>query len=267
MPTVTTDDDSELYYEWTDDADGPAVVFLNGMTQSTQNWSSQVKHFRDDFRVLTYDARCQGRSEVDPSPPTMERHVRDLETLLDAVDVRTIHVVGFSHGARLALGFAARRPNRTRRLVLCSLSSSPTALARTIVRSWRETLAAGGLEAMAWTALPAILGDDFLEQNEHILDGIVRASLRRNTEQGVRTLLEAMEDYPALTDLARDVDARTLVLSAQEDLLVDTDGAEELADLTGGRHSQIDGCGHTIPIERPDAFHSRVSSFLQSDPS
>lgn len=265
MPTLSTDDDTALYYEF-EGADGPepAVVFLNGLTQSTQHWASQVRRFREDFRVLTYDARGQGRSEVGDAPLTMERHVADLEGLLDALDLSRAHLVGFSHGARLALGVAARRPERLRRLVLASLTASPTARARTIVRSWHVALERGGLEALVWTALPAILGNRYLEQNEEILEGIARAAMRRNTEEGVRALLEAMEHYPDLEELAGEVDARTLVLSAAEDLLVDAEGARALADRTGGRHSEIPDVGHTIPIEAPDAFHRRVSEFLQT---
>lgn len=265
MSTWTTDEGTTLYYEFEQKDDrAPVVVFLNGMTQSTQHWTSQVKRFRPEFRVLTYDARGQGRSELGDEGPSMDRHIADLAGLLDALDVSTAHLVGFSHGARLALGFAARRPDRLDRLVLTSLTAAPTARARTIVRSWRVALERGGLEALTWTALPSILGNAYLEQNEHVLEGIARASIRRNSEEGIRALLEAMEDYPDLGTLAGEVEAPTLVLSADEDLLVDADGARELAERTDGRHAELSGVGHTIPIEAPDAFHRRVSEFLQT---
>lgn len=263
MATLTTDDGTTLYYEESDPGgDAPAVVFLNGMTQSTQNWVSQVDRFEADFRVLTYDARGQGRSELGEAPLSMELHLADLQTLVDHLDLDQPHVVGFSHGARVALGFAAHHPDRVRRLVLCSLSAEPTALARTIVESWEQILDLGGLEAMSWAAIPNILGDAYLDQNEHILEGIVRAAVRRNSEEGVRALLEAMEKYPPLAEMADAVDAETLVLSAADDLLVDRAGAEELARRCGGEHRQVPNVGHTIPIEAPDAFHERVSTFL-----
>ena len=239
MPTIATADDTQLHYEFDDSAgERPAVVFLNGMTQSTQHWSTQVDLFSEDFRVLTYDARGQGKSELGDLAPTMDRHTDDLARLLDHLDLERAHVVGFSHGARIALGFAADKPGRLSRLVLTSATAEPTAMARTIVRSWREILEAGGLEAMTWAALPAILGDAYLEQ---------------------------LEDYPDLDSLAGRIEAPTLVVSASEDLLVDGDGAEKLAELTGGRHSEITGVGHTIPIEAPQEFHARVSQFLTSD--
>jgi 3-oxoadipate enol-lactonase len=263
MPHVTADDGTALYYECdSPDAGEPTLVFLNGMTQSTEHWGTQVENVRDDAGVLVYDARGQGRSEVGDRDVSMSLHLSDLTTLLDHLDLGPVHLVGFSHGARVALGFAARHRSRAESLLLCSLTVESNARARTIVRSWKHVLDAGGLEAMTWAALPDILGNDYLETHEPILDGIVEASLRRNDEAGVRALIDGLEGYPDNEALARDVEVPTLVLSGDEDPLVDEPGARRLAELAGGEHQSIEGTGHTIPIERPERFHSIVADFV-----
>ncbi len=265
MPNFTTTDGAKLAYRMTGfDNDGDAVVFLNGMTQSTAHWNSQAKAFAaDGYRVLTYDARGQGHSDVGDQALTLELHAHDLAALVGHLEVDRAHLVGFSHGSRIALAVANHHPSLIERMVLCSATARPTALARTIVRSWYGVLQAGGLEAMSWSALPTILGNDFLEANESILEGIVRASVQRNSLEGVRALLEAMMDYPDLSDLAEHVTAPTLVISADQDLLVTAEGADELARLAGGHHRQVDGVGHTIPIEAAEEFRSIVQDFLQ----
>lgn len=242
---------------------GDAIVFLNGMTQSTAHWNSQAKAFAaQGFRVLTYDARGQGDSELGEQALDLELHASDLDALLAKLQLEQVHLVGFSHGARVALAMATWRPERLAKLVLCSATACPNALARTIVESWHGVLKVGGLEAMSWSALPMILGNDFLQTNEKILKGIVRAAVQRNNAAGVQALLESMMDYPDLADLAKNVAAPTLVLSADQDLLVTPDGARELAQLTRGTHQEINGVGHTIPIEAPQAFRDAVISFL-----
>lgn len=262
MPHLEREAPNLFYDIHAESDDAPAVALMNGMTQSTQHWSSHVRALRESFRVLTWDARGQGRSEVGDAAPTMELHVEDFAEVLATAEVASTHVVGFSHGARVSLGVAARRPELVDRLVLCSVTADPDGRARTIVRSWAETLEHGGLEAMTWAALPTILGSTFLDDHEHMLDGIVRAAMRRNTEEGIRMLLDALPDYPDLADLAEQVEAPTLVLSASEDPLVDAEGARRLADLTGGEHVEIDDSGHTIPVERPEVFRRRVVDFL-----
>ena len=71
-----------------------------------------------------------------------------------------------------------------------------------------------------------------------------------------------MLDYPDLSELAKNVSAPTLVISADEDLLVTAAGARELAKLAGGRHTQVSGVGHTIPIEAAEEFRGLVETFL-----
>ena len=271
MANFRTPDGCTLFYKthgFAPDAAPPAgetVVFLNGMTQSTAHWNSQGKAFAArGFQVLTYDARGQGDSELGEQPLSLELHASDLDALLAELQLDRVHLVGFSHGARVGLAMATWQPERLAKLVLCSATARPSALARTIVQSWYGVLTSGGLEAMSWSSLPMILGNDFLEANQKILKGIVRAAVQRNDPAGVQALLEAMIDYPNLAELAQNVSAPTLVLSADQDLLVERDGARELAELAGGTHQEITGVGHTIPIEAPDAFRDAVIAFLAS---
>ena len=266
MPHHQTADGISLYYETHEEGASPGcpwVVFLNGMTQTTMNWKSQARQLEGRARVLMMDSRGQGKSAIGERELTLSLHAADLAGLLSALGVEAAHVVGFSHGARVALALANEHPERLRRLVLCSATAKPTALAQTIVRSWREVLRVGGLEAMSWSSLPTILGDRFLAEHASLLDGIIKASVRRNSPEGVARQLDAMIAYPELSALARGVRAPTLVLSADQDLLVDHEGAALLATLTAGQHVHLQGLGHTIPIEAPERFHEQIARFLQ----
>lgn len=256
--------DAQIHYELHAQApsSAPWVVFLNGMTQTTMNWKSQARLLERRANVLMYDARGQGKSEVGPQELSLGLHADDLARLLDSLSIERAHLVGFSHGSRVALAFANAHAHRLGRLVLCSATANPTGLAKTIIRSWREILALGGLEAMSWASLPNILGARFLGENEALIDGIIKASVKRNTLEGVTRLLDAMIAYPSLDELAQGVSAKTLVISADQDPLVDSQGAAQLAQLAGGDHLIIEGSGHTIPIEAPEQFHEAIAEFL-----
>ncbi|MEZ4459809.1 MAG: alpha/beta hydrolase [bacterium] len=262
MAVLQTPHAGQIHYEFYPKADAPTVVFLNGMTQSTLHWKTQAKAFNTEYQVITYDARGQGASPCGETPLTLALHAQDLDALLEALEVSSVFLVGFSHGARVALQFTNDFPARVDRLALISATAKPSALAKTIFKAWQETLRLGGLEAMTWCALPTILGEKFLAENQAVIPGIVKASLQRNQLEGVTRLLDALEKYPDLSELAQGVTCPTLVLTADEDLLVTTQGARELAKLCGGRHIEIEGVGHTIPIEAPEGFRQTVRSFL-----
>ncbi len=265
MSQLRTDDGLALHFQYHGAVKGATpLVFLNGMTQTTRHWRSHVRALKDERPILSYDARGQGQSDDPDEVPTLKQHTDDLVAILDDLSIERVDLAGFSHGARIALGIAVYHPERLRRLLLCSATASPTALARTIVRSWHRLLQNCGMEALAWASLTSILGTSFLEANEKLLDNIVRASVDRNSEQGTRMLLEGLIGFPDVADLAGDVDAPTRVLSADQDPLVEPQGAQKLADLCGGDHHLIDDCGHTIPIERPRLFRDQLTAFLDA---
>lgn len=269
MPSYSLQAGGNLYYELYE-TDIPTsrptpIVFLNGMTQTTMSWKTLARRLAPGSTVLTYDAMGQGQSMPRKNAPfSLEMHANDLAELLDHLEMERAHLIGFSHGARVALAFANHHPGRIDHLMLCSATAKPTTLQRTIIRSWREILQEGGIKAMSWAALPVILGNDYLTQHEHLIKGIISASTGRNQEEGVARLLEGMMRYPDLSELAANVSAPTLVLSGEQDLLVSRSGAEELAKLCGGEHREVAGVGHTIPIEQPQLFESLLLEFLPS---
>jgi 3-oxoadipate enol-lactonase len=253
----------DLYYETR--GAGPPLVLLNGLSQSTVNWMTQARHLSGAFTVITYDARGQGRSPVGPAPIDLDLHVRDLMAVLDELGVGRTHLAGFSYGGRLALAFAARAPHRVGKLVLTSTGDGSSAVRRAIVRSWYEVLKAGGMEAMAWAALPAILGEQFLSDHEDQLPAIIRAAAHRNSVDGLTALLEGHARLEPASEDARRVQAQTLVITSDSDPLVPLTSAFALTSaITNARHSLIPGCGHTIPIERPDLWRDAVQNFLEA---
>ena len=243
----------------------PAVVFLNGIMQNTVYWKTHATALQDRFRVLMYDARAQGQSDIGGGKLSLEGHAVDLVQLLEHLEVEKASLVGLSHGAKVALRCAANAPERIDRLVLCSVSAKSACRARLIVNSWLEILKSSGLEAMVWAALPVVFGETFLKQKRRILYAIMRAIVERNRKEALIAQLEAMTAYPPLSQIARDVPVPSLVISGSDDPLVTEEGATELAVLCGGRHKQLIGVGHSIPSEAQELFNKTVSEFLCSD--
>jgi 3-oxoadipate enol-lactonase len=265
MPYFKTSDGCRIFFEHQNlNSPKPVIVFLNGATQTTVYWTTIANRLKNDFQILAYDARAQGRSDPGKRPLSLELHSADLFNLLGYAGVEKAHLVGLSHGSSIALVFASRFPDKVDRLMLCSITAGLTCRARLTVASWLRTLKQEGIEAMAWAALPVVFSENFLRKNEGILDKIINAIVRRNKEDSLIAQLKVMAEFTPLSSAARDIRCPVLVLSASDDPLVTEEGAQELARLCGCRHERLPGLGHSIPAEDPELFIDILKRFLIS---
>jgi 3-oxoadipate enol-lactonase len=264
MPYAKTQDGCNLYYELLGDGPGkPAIAFINGTLQTTMYWKLVGKSLTDHFRLLLYDCRGQGESDLGELNLTLKRHADDLLDLLYVLNIHQTHIIGISHGARVALALANDHPDLVARMVLCSISTRSTVRAKMIVRSWFEILERHSLDAMVWAALPHIFGSKYLKQNAKVLDRIVKTIVRRNHTDALRAHLEAMQNYPPLVSALQKTPFLTLVLTGEDDPLVTGEGAQEVAQICGGRHRELAGIGHSIVAEAPELFVKLVTEFLE----
>ena len=112
MPTLTTDDGVNLYYE--EAGSGTALVFVHEFAGDHRSWEPQLRHFARRYRAIAYNARGYPPSDV---PGEVERYSQDRARLdilavLDALGIGRAHIVGCSMGAFATLHFAMRHGDR-----------------------------------------------------------------------------------------------------------------------------------------------------------
>jgi len=250
----------------------PTLVILGGMTQTLASWGGQLRPLAATRDVLVYEARGQGQSELALTDVSPARHVEDFAALLEVLAIPgPVDLCGFSFGGRIALAIAATRPDLVRRLVITGVSAGRGALGRVIVRAWQAALATGTLEALAWLSLADTLGPAYLDRNEHMLAGMVQATMSRNRYEGIRALFEqTLGDEPSWpfhpTNLAPRITCPTLLLAGAHDRLAPAAELASLAALFAGSVSQhvVPDVGHTVAIEAPDVWRAHLLEFLSA---
>ena len=116
MPKAALKSGLTLHYQTA--GKGPDVVMVHGLTGNQAVWHLQIiPSLWDHFHMVTYDLRGHGYSDMPPTGYTADDMATDLVDLLDALDIEQTAVVGHSFGADIALYFALRYPERTRRVV------------------------------------------------------------------------------------------------------------------------------------------------------
>lgn len=95
---------------------GEPVVLIHGVGMEQAVWAPQVLGLSSQYQVITYDMLGHGGSRIPPDDVTLADYAAQLAQLLDHLQVSAATVVGHSMGALVALEFAIRYPQRTKRL-------------------------------------------------------------------------------------------------------------------------------------------------------
>lgn len=231
-----------------------ALLALHGFTGSPKSWDflPGVANERRFTPALVGHHGARADNEV----TSFDAEVDRLAQL--SADAGQMHVVGYSLGARLALGFALRHPARVARLTLISghpgLSTDEERVERRAAdQRWCELLFTRGIVAFvdAWQALPlwasqatldeAALARKRQERLSHEPAGLSR-SLR------VTGLAEMPNYREKLAQLAVPL---TLCAGALDGKFRNL--AEQMASAVSHAELQIvNGAGHDLLLERPE---------------
>lgn len=263
MPFFTTPDQCRLYVKtFGPETATEAVVFLNGLSQTTLYWHAHARKIADRYRVVCYDARAQGRSDIGGLPLALGRHAEDLEALLDHLAISRAVLVGLSHGAYVACAFAAARGARTAGLVLSGAADRPENGHLTMVDAWQRALTRGGLPALARRLTGAAFGKAFADRYRRLMPIMEKSLVVRNRFNALAAQLEALHRYPPLSDFANAIDVPALVLWGTEDRMVNEAGARRIAERLKATFIPLAGIGHSLPVEAPGAFQGHLADFL-----
>jgi 3-oxoadipate enol-lactonase len=89
----------------------PVLVLSNSLATTLHMWDPQVSAITQHFRLVRYDPRGHGLSDVPAGPYTMERLGRDALAILDSLASIKSAGVGSQWGAWSASGWARTPPN------------------------------------------------------------------------------------------------------------------------------------------------------------
>jgi len=105
----------EARLRYRDEGAGPPLVLIHGWTLDLEVWNPQAAALGASFRIVRYDRRGFGLSE---GAPGIAADLEDLARLFDHLGLGAPTLVGLSQGARVALAYALRQPDRVAGLVL-----------------------------------------------------------------------------------------------------------------------------------------------------
>jgi len=222
-------------------------------------WDEVVPLLPRSCRVLRFDQRGHGLSDVPEPPYAMGALIRDAERMMAHFGLRDAVVVGLSLGGLVAQGLAVKRLDLVRGLVL-----SNTAAKIGSAEMWGarvEAVQARGLADYAPGAMERMFGRRWQE-----VAGMprVRAMLEGMDPRGWVGCAAAIAGTDFYTQAAG-LTLPTLAIAGALDGTTPPDLVRETADLIlGSRFHLMRGAGHLPMVEKPAEYAAAVSEFLVS---
>jgi 3-oxoadipate enol-lactonase len=122
----TTFDQLDLYYETHGDPANPPILLIHGIGADHDMWRPQIKTLpAAGYFVIVPDLRGHGQSGV-PETFRIVDCARDLNDLLDALDIQQAHLIGVSMGGMVAQQFGLLYPQQALSLILVDSLSGAT---------------------------------------------------------------------------------------------------------------------------------------------
>ena len=197
-------------------AGAPVVTLTHPLGATLALWDDHVAALTQRYRVLRYDVRGHGASEIPEGPYTLEQMSSDLFGLLDSLAIAETHVVGVSMGGLIGMTAALARPERIKSLVLCDTTAC---YGPTVRPMWEERLRVAETEGMSPSLVGRTMAIWFTETYRvahHKAVERIAAMLRRTDPRGYAASIRALA-FVDLTERIGAIRRPTLVLVGEQD--------------------------------------------------
>ncbi len=250
--------DVRLHYELDGDPRLPVLMLCNSLGSTLEMWAPQMPAFLAHFRVLRYDTRGHGGSEVTPGEYSIAQLGNDALRLLDHLGIERMSFCGLSMGGMTGMWLGANHPLRIWRLVLANTGAKVGDPA--IWEARFDAVRKGGMAAIA----PSVIDRWFTARYQKLAPAEVdkvRAMLLATSPDGYIANGAAVRDMDQRADLAA-IKVPTLVIAGTHDGSTPPELGRAVAQaIDGARYLELDAA-HFSNWEQAGAFTTAVLSFM-----
>jgi 3-oxoadipate enol-lactonase len=235
--------------------EGPVVVLSHSLGATERLWELQMPGLAAELRVLRYDTRGHGKTEVPAGPYTIDQLGGDVLALTDALKIERFSFCGISMGGAVGMWLGIHAGDRVERLVL-----SDTAARLGTPEAWNErikTVETQGMAAIADVQLQRwftpLAGAGLTEP--------VRAMLVACPVAGYVACCAALRDMDLRGEVSK-IKVRTLVMTGKDDPVAPPrDGLFLQEQIAGSSYVELEA-SHLANIEAHETYTRHVFNFL-----
>jgi 3-oxoadipate enol-lactonase len=241
--------------------DAPSILLSNSLATTHRLWDGQVAFLAQRYRVIRYDTRGHGGSDIPAGPYSFEQLAADALSVLDHFGIEKSSFLGISLGGLTVIGLALSHPDRIERLVCCDARADAPP---PVLSAWEERIAAvrrDGVGSLASATLERWLSPQFRAAEPGCVEQL-EAMFRETPVDGYISCVSALWQLDYLNRLG-ELRVPTLYVVGAQDPAAPVAAMEDMARRTpGATLAVIDGSAHLPNLDNKTAFNAAIASFL-----
>lgn len=252
----------QMHYEIDGNPARPWLTMVTGITNDTTMWVDQVAALKDDFQILRYDLRGQGKSAATPAPYSIELLSADLIALWDALGIQKSHLTGLGLGASIALAMGINHSDRLLSLLPCCCRSKMVPEFAAMWHQLMDTVKQGGIEAIVENTAQRWFSDSFKQAYPEKLEA-VRQMIRGTSTEGYLGVVSAFVGLDVESQLGQ-IKVPTMLMGGAEDKV---GGPEPIMraiaqQIPNAYYTPVPGAAHIANLQNPTGFNEIMKGFL-----
>jgi pimeloyl-ACP methyl ester carboxylesterase len=264
-------------FAYLDSGEGPALLFIHGLTGSQRNWAHLIDALDHEHRVLAPDLFGHGASAKVMGDYSLGAHAATLRDLLDLLGIDRVTLVGHSFGGGIAMQFCYLFPERVERLVLVASGGlgrdvSPLLRAATVPGAeWVLPVIASGWVRGRAEAVGRLLAGRGWRASPEVTEvwrgftSLADADTRRAFLATTRGVIDpGGQTVTAHDHLPMAIAIPTLVVWGTRDRMIPAWHATTAHDvIADSRVVLFEGAGHFPHLDEPERFAQLLSDFMK----
>lgn len=253
-----------LHYREIGNPERPVLMLLHGLFGNAGNWQGVAKHFQDDYRLILPDLRNHGRS---PHAQRMDYPALagDLLALMDGLQLESATLVGHSMGGKSAMWLALNHPERIDRLVVADIAPVGYPSRFEQIFQGLSEVPLEGLADRSAADLSLARRVPSRQVRQYLLQNLVKGpggwGWRFNLPV-LRASALALAGFPPSDDLSFAGEVLFIYGERSDYVLPEyRDSIDAL--FPHARLRMLNGAGHWLYAEQPEAFSRAVGAFLR----
>ena len=256
---INAKDSQNTFYILDKKTDVP-IVFIHGVGLNHKIWEPQINVFENTF--LAYDILGHGKTPLDKENLSFDDFSNQLINLIDELNIRRIHLVGFSIGSLIARNFASKYSDRLESLILLCSIFRRTEKQQQIVKDRFEL--AKKSKSLSKQALKRWFTDEYLEKNPNTYNKI-SSILEQNSMVNFLKIYELFVNHKDDEQFEK-IKTKTLIMTGEGDTGSTPEMSINLSKVINNSNVKIIPKGkHLCSIECADDVNMAIKKHIQND--